>query len=79
MTLPAQPAYGTPCNGCGACCCAEICRIGLLAMPEAQPPCPALLVADGRTWCGVVLAEAASGLPTLIADALGIGRGCCSS
>jgi hypothetical protein len=77
--LPDQPATGSPCNGCGACCAAEVCAIGRMAMPNAQAPCPALRYGDGRVWCGLVLAEAASGMPTLIADALGIGRGCCAS
>ena len=73
-----KPAFGSPCNGCGLCCKMEVCGIGQSVFPGATAPCPGLRFNGTAYRCAVVEAEAASGLPTLIADALGIGKGCCS-
>jgi hypothetical protein len=48
---------------------------------DTPAPCPALRQAAGRYWCGIVAAEAVktpAGEPLAIADALGIGKGCCT-
>jgi len=29
---PAKPALGEPCNGCGVCCAAEPCPVGMFAL-----------------------------------------------
>lgn len=73
----AKPRFGSPCNGCGLCCRSEVCGVGLAAFGQSQPaPCPALVVNDGRYWCGLVLMEQDSGASPLFAQTLAIGRGC---
>ncbi len=76
--LPPKPREGERCNGCGICCAVEVCTIGKAAFPGAPAPCPALKLApDGsRTYCLIVQVEAESGRPTILADALGVGKGC---
>ncbi len=39
---PAKPAPGTDCNGCGVCCAAEPCPLGLILFRRRRGPCPAL-------------------------------------
>lgn len=51
---PPKPARGSACNGCGVCCAAEVCAIGMAVMPDAQTPCPAMEFEHGRFWCGLV-------------------------
>lgn len=77
-TTPEKPIYGSPCNGCGYCCLAETCAIGNLAFPDHGGVCPALVMDEGRFFCGIVLAEQAAGIEPKVYEALGIGRGCCS-
>lgn len=74
----AKPPFGMPCNGCGLCCQMEICAIGAVAFPKAAAPCPALRFTGSNFRCSIVETEAAAGMDPVIADALGIGRGCCS-
>lgn len=53
---PAKPATGEPCNGCGVCCAAETCPVGRLIFRQRQGPCPALLWAEDKYRCGLLLA-----------------------
>ncbi|WP_396269340.1 hypothetical protein [Ideonella sp.] len=39
---PAQPSLGQPCNGCGVCCAAEPCPLGILVSKRRQGRCRAL-------------------------------------
>lgn len=39
---PAKPAFGAPCNGCGVCCLAQPCPIGMLLSWRRQGACVAL-------------------------------------
>lgn len=82
--LPPKPRYGAPCNGCGACCSVSHCEAARIALGHDAPlPCPLLRYRDGRTWCGLVLAERrldefihVAGMHRTIESALGIGEGC---
>lgn len=51
-----KPRYGSPCNGCGACCMATLCNLAQFVF--RQPPvgrCPALTrKEDGTYGCGLV-------------------------
>lgn len=53
---PAKPAEGAPCNGCGLCCLAEPCPLGMLVSRRRKGACTALRWsdADQRYWCGMV-------------------------
>jgi hypothetical protein len=39
---PAKPAVGKACNGCGVCCAAEPCPVGMLLSRRVTGPCVAL-------------------------------------
>ncbi len=63
---PGKPAPGAPCNGCGVCCAAQPCPLGMLLSRRRQGRCRALQwqAGDGRYVCGV-LAEPGRWLPWL--------------
>ena len=56
LEAPAKPAEGAPCNGCGLCCLAEPCPLGVLVSRRRRGACVALRWsdADQRYWCGMV-------------------------
>jgi len=63
---PAKPPTGTACNGCGLCCAAEPCPLGVLLSRRRRGACAALRWSprDKRYLCGA-LAESALWLPWL--------------
>lgn len=74
-----KPEFGSPCNGCGHCCAAEVCAVGVKALGEhAKAPCPLMRFHDGRWWCAVVeeaeRVDIASGAH--MKWRMGIGIGC---
>jgi len=54
MTKLDKPAYGTPCNGCGACCVTALCPLGVHVLGAQPGPCPALEDAGPMFGCGLV-------------------------
>lgn len=46
---------------------------------DVSAPCPSLRYVNGVYRCELVEKEAILGIKPLIAQALGIGKGCCSS
>ncbi len=63
---PLKPAETAPCNGCGVCCAAEPCPIGVLVTGRRTGACAALLWnSDAALYrCGLV-AEPRTVLPRL--------------
>ncbi len=57
---PAKPAFGAPCNGCGVCCLAEPCPLGMVVSGKRRGACDALRwdEAAHRYLCGMVVAPA---------------------
>ncbi|MDH4449120.1 MAG: hypothetical protein QE265_00830 [Rhodoferax sp.] len=53
---PAKPAWGSACNGCGVCCLAEPCPVGVLLSGRRTGACKALVWADalGVYRCGAL-------------------------
>ncbi len=53
---PPKPAEGAPCNGCGLCCLAEPCPLGMLVSRRRHGACVALRWDDAQTryLCGMV-------------------------
>jgi hypothetical protein len=51
-----KPAPGDACNGCGVCCAAEPCPVGMLVSRKRQGTCAALVWRESeRVYrCGVV-------------------------
>jgi hypothetical protein len=77
---PAKPAVGARCNGCGWCCAAEPCPLGMLISMRRQGACRALRWdAENRRYdCGA-LARAAHLGPwpqRLVARWIAAGAGC---
>lgn len=60
---PPKPALGAPCNGCGLCCLAEPCPLGMLLSRRRSGPCALLRwsEAEQRYLCAA-LVDAAPGL-----------------
>jgi hypothetical protein len=82
---PPKPASGAACNGCGLCCAAEPCPLGMLLSRRRRGACAALEwhEAEARYRCGV-LATPRRWLPwlpapmarALAARWIAAGRGC---
>ena len=56
---PPKPPWGAPCNGCGQCCLAEPCPLGVLASRRRRGECVALEWTAGRYRCGLLRAPLA--------------------
>ncbi len=54
---PPKPALGQPCNGCGLCCAAEPCPLGMLLSRRRLGACVALqwVPAAATYRCGVLV------------------------
>jgi hypothetical protein len=54
---PAKPPLGAPCNGCGVCCLAEPCPVGVLVSRRRTGACTALRWSnsEGRYHCGLMI------------------------
>ena len=86
--LPVKPAYGSSCNGCGWCCATQACGVALEHIPghPGEGGCEALEYEGGRFLCGMIRRPghymrlpndwADDVLGSMIAEALGAGRGC---
>jgi len=82
--------FGEQCTGCGKCCTATPCAIGLALLGDYRP-CRALEYKNGKYYCGLVLHASQyvdlgeyvewkdEFLAKLFSHMLGIGAGCCSS
>ena len=53
---PIQPARGDACNGCGVCCLAEPCPVGMIVSRKRRGACVALRWDDAhhRYRCGMM-------------------------
>ncbi len=53
---PPKPPEGAPCNGCGVCCLAEPCPVGMLVSRKRHGACDLLRWsgAQGRYVCGLL-------------------------
>lgn len=54
---PHPPGLGSPCNGCGLCCLAEPCPVGMVVTRARKGPCGALVWSDeARAYrCGLLV------------------------
>jgi hypothetical protein len=80
VRAPAKPAVGEPCNGCGLCCAAEPCPLGMVIGRRRQGACPALRwdPAGSRYRCGL-LADATRAGPLrarIVSRWIAAGKGC---
>lgn len=53
---PAKPGWGSPCNGCGICCLAEPCPLGMVLTGRRRGRCAALRWTEEaqRYQCGAL-------------------------
>ena len=51
---PPKPALGQPCNGCGVCCLAEPCPLGVLLSRRTTGSCVAVNWQGSRYVCGAL-------------------------
>ena len=67
VDTPSKPAFGAPCNGCGVCCLAEPCPVGILLSGRRTGTRVALRWSEqeARYRCGAVT-EPASVLPPML-------------
>lgn len=58
IDAPPKPDLGQPCNGCGVCCLAEPCPVGMLISRRRKGACDALRwsVSEGCYRCGLLSA-----------------------
>ncbi len=56
VEAPPKPVWGAACNGCGVCCAAEPCPVGVLVSGRRTGSCKALewQGTERRYVCGVV-------------------------
>ena len=75
---PPKPAAGAACNGCGVCCLAEPCPVGVVVSRRWSGACKALRWDGLRYRCGL-LADARGWRARLLARWIAAGSGCDSS
>ncbi len=75
---PPKPAVGAPCNGCGVCCIAEPCPVGIVVSLRRRGRCKALRwsAEDSRYVCGVLTSTRLPVLKRLITRWIAAGVGC---
>ena len=70
-----KPAWGAACNGCGVCCLAEPCPVGMLVSLRRRGACRALRwdPAAARYCCGLMKVPA---LKAVVKRWIAAGQGC---
>jgi hypothetical protein len=72
---PPKPAAGAPCNGCGVCCAAQPCPLGMLLSLRLHGACRLLDWQAGQYRCRA-LQRAPRGLKRLVRRWIAAGAGC---
>lgn len=73
---PPKPALGAPCNGCGVCCLAEPCPLGVLISRRRHGACSALQWDGARYACGALTAQPRGLRGWLVRRWIAAGAGC---
>lgn len=76
---PPKPPEGKPCNGCGICCLAEPCPVGMVISLKRHGTCRALRWSDEETRyvCGLMAKPGV--LRRIVSRWIAAGIGCDSS
>ena len=77
VDAPPKPREGQPCNGCGVCCLAEPCPVGVIVSLKRRGACKALRwdAAQTRYVCGL-LAGRRGLFKRLVSRWIAAGQGC---
>jgi hypothetical protein len=75
---PLKPALGTACNGCGVCCLAEPCPVGMVVSLRRRGACRALRWNDAarRYHCGLLAIGPQHLLGRVARRLISAGSGC---
>ncbi|HEY9108389.1 MAG TPA: hypothetical protein VIN58_17060 [Roseateles sp.] len=73
---PPKPAVGQPCNGCGVCCLAEPCPLGVVLSRRFKGACVALQWDGARYLCGALTAQPNGVRGWLVRRWISSGSGC---
>jgi hypothetical protein len=75
---PAKPGFGAACNGCGVCCLAEPCPLGVLLSRSRSGPCKALVWEQGlqQYRCGALGSKEAGLRARVVGRWIAAGAGC---
>jgi hypothetical protein len=75
---PLKPGLGAACNGCGVCCLAEPCPIGMLVSWRRRGACRALRwdAQAQRYHCGLLGSQARTLLGRITRRLISAGSGC---
>ncbi len=73
---PPKPLEGQPCNGCGVCCLAEPCPLGVLLSRRLRGACVALRWEGERYVCGALGAKPGGLRGRLVRRWIAAGQGC---
>lgn len=50
-----KPRILEPCSQCGLCCSRSLCEVAERLLDDKSVPCTALILKDGKYWCGMML------------------------
>ncbi len=73
---PPKPALGETCNGCGVCCLAEPCPLGVILSRRLKGACVALRWDGARYECGALTARPSGLRGRLVKRWIAAGAGC---
>jgi len=76
---PPKPPEGRPCNGCGICCLAEPCPVGIVVSLKRHGACKALRWSEAETRYVCGLMAHGGRLSRIVGRWIAAGQGCDSS
>lgn len=76
VDAPKKPAVGQACNGCGVCCLAEPCPLGVILSRRFRGACAAVRWDGARYVCGALMNKPGGLRGWLVRRWIAAGAGC---